>query len=113
MVNSPLGSANQAYLLIWAGSLIGEMRHDSWATGRRRDCRSHRRSAIGVAPAAGAEPLNGSCIAGKMNSDGSCYYANCSEAEAAGECDIAEGSPHYCTKQDRDGDGVACECNTW
>ena len=67
-------------------------------------------AAIGVAPAAGAEAFDGNCIAGRMNSDGSCYYANCSEAKAAGECDIAEGDSHYCSKQDRDGDGIACEC---
>lgn len=45
-----------------------------------------------------------------MNTDGSCFYASCTEAKAAGECDIPQGDPHYCAKQDRDGDGVACEC---
>lgn len=66
-------------------------------------------AAVGVAPAAEAE-LHSNCIAGRMNSDGSCYYANCSEAKANGECDIAEGDAHYCSKQDRDSDGIACEC---
>jgi Excalibur calcium-binding domain len=65
---------------------------------------------INVAPAASADPLDANCIAGKMNEDGSCYYANCSEAKAAGECDILEGDAHYCPKQDRDSDGIACEC---
>jgi hypothetical protein len=67
-------------------------------------------AAIGLAPAASAEPLNANCIAGRMNADGSCYYANCSEAKANNECDIPEGAAHYCDKQDRDGDGIACEC---
>ncbi len=57
-----------------------------------------------------AEPPNTNCIAGRMNADGSCYYKNCTEAKANGECDIPEGSSHYCSKQDRDGDGIACEC---
>jgi Excalibur calcium-binding domain len=66
-------------------------------------------TAISVAPA-GAAPLDGNCIAGRVNADGSCYYANCSEAKANHECDIPEGDSHYCSKQDRDGDGIACEC---
>lgn len=66
-------------------------------------------TAIGAAPAAVGEPL-GNCIAGKMNADGSCFYQNCTEAKANGECDISASNPHYCAKQDRDGDGLACEC---
>jgi hypothetical protein len=65
--------------------------------------------ALGVAPAVIADPIDADfCTA--WNADGSCYYANCSEAFAAPECDIPKGSPHYCAKQDRDGDGIACEC---
>jgi hypothetical protein len=67
-------------------------------------------TAIGVAPAAGAEPLDGNCIAGKLTSDGSCYYSSCAEAKSNGECDIAQGDSHYCPKRDGDGDGIACEC---
>jgi hypothetical protein len=66
--------------------------------------------ALGAAAAATAEPLDANCIAGKMSANGSCYYANCTEAKAAGECDILEGDAHYCPKQDRDNDGIACEC---
>ena len=65
--------------------------------------------AMGVGPSTGAT-LNRDCIAGRMNNDGSCYYANCSEAKANGECDIAQGADHYCSEQDRDSDGIACEC---
>jgi hypothetical protein len=39
----------------------------------------------------------------------SCYYPNCTAAHKAGEGDIPSSSPHYCSKQDRDGDGIACE----
>ena len=67
-------------------------------------------TAIGAAPVAIGEPVNGSCIADKVNFDGSCYYKNCSEAKADGECDIPQGDSHYRSKQDRDGDGLACEC---
>ena len=66
--------------------------------------------AIGSAPPVLADQLSSDCIAGKMNFDGSCYYKNCTEAKANGECDIPEGSEHYCSKQDRDNDGLACEC---
>lgn len=69
--------------------------------------------AAGPAPTvevAQAEPPSKNCIAMKVNQDGSCYYKNCSEAKAAGECDIPTGDPHYCSKQDRDNDGLACEC---
>jgi hypothetical protein len=65
--------------------------------------------AVPVAPPASADPLDDlACTA--WNADGSCYWSNCSEAKANGECDIPIGSAHYCTKQDKDGDGVACEC---
>ena len=37
------------------------------------------------------------------------YYANCSEARAAGVAPIYEGQPGYSRKLDRDGDGIACE----
>ena len=65
---------------------------------------------IGAAPAAVAAAPDSDCIAGLMNTDGSCTYANCSEARADGVCDIPEGSEDYCSKQDRDNDGIACEC---
>ncbi|MFC7439660.1 excalibur calcium-binding domain-containing protein [Laceyella putida] len=39
----------------------------------------------------------------------SVYYANCSEARAAGAAPIYAGEPGYAKKLDRDGDGVACE----
>jgi len=38
-----------------------------------------------------------------------CYWENCTEAHQNSEGNIAQGSAHYCAKQDRDGDGVACE----
>jgi len=37
------------------------------------------------------------------------YYANCSEARAAGAAPIRRGQPGYGAHLDRDGDGVACE----
>ncbi|MFV8320986.1 excalibur calcium-binding domain-containing protein [Mycobacterium sp. 23] len=55
-----------------------------------------------------ADPLEINCT--QFNEDGSCYWANCTQAKANGECNIREGSAHYCAKQDRDGDGLACEC---
>lgn len=37
------------------------------------------------------------------------YYANCSEAKAAGAAPLYTNSPGYRSGLDRDGDGVACE----
>jgi len=39
----------------------------------------------------------------------SVYYANCSEARAAGAAPLKRGEPGYRPKMDRDGDGIACE----
>lgn len=40
---------------------------------------------------------------------GGTYFANCSEARAAGAAPIRRGEAGYSSKLDRDGDGVACE----
>lgn len=37
------------------------------------------------------------------------YYANCTEAKAAGVAPLYRGQPGYRDALDRDGDGVACE----
>lgn len=37
------------------------------------------------------------------------YYANCSEARAAGDTPLYRGDPGYASHLDRDNDGVACE----
>lgn len=37
------------------------------------------------------------------------YYANCSEARAAGAAPLYRGDPGYAAHLDRDGDGDACE----
>ncbi|MEU9731704.1 excalibur calcium-binding domain-containing protein [Streptomyces sp. NPDC048002] len=42
-------------------------------------------------------------------SGGSVYYANCSEARAAGAAPILAGEPGYASHLDRDGDGVGCD----
>ncbi|SOJ56073.1 hypothetical protein MSIMFB_03549 [Mycobacterium simulans] len=65
-------------------------------------------SAIGASSAGIAEPAEVNCT--QFNEDGSCYWANCTQAKANSECNIPQGSTHYCSKQDRDGDGFACEC---
>jgi hypothetical protein len=39
--------------------------------------------------------------AAPMASASSCYYPNCTAAKKAGECNIQQGSPHYCPQQDR------------
>lgn len=37
------------------------------------------------------------------------YYANCSQARAAGADPVYDGDPGYASHLDRDGDGVGCE----
>jgi hypothetical protein len=37
------------------------------------------------------------------------YFANCSEARAAGAAPVRVGQPGYSARLDRDGDGVGCE----
>ena len=39
----------------------------------------------------------------------SVYYANCTEAKAAGAAPLYQGDPGYRSQLDRDSDGVACE----
>lgn len=46
---------------------------------------------------------------GGTNPGSSVYYANCSEARAAGAAPIYRGEPGYRSGLDRDNDGVACE----
>jgi Excalibur calcium-binding domain len=41
--------------------------------------------------------------------DDNVYYANCSEARAAGAAPLYRGDPGYRSGLDRDKDGVACE----
>jgi hypothetical protein len=44
-----------------------------------------------------------------VRSPQSVYYANCTEARAAGAAPIREGEPGYAPHLDRDRDGIACE----
>ena len=37
-------------------------------------------------------------------------FKNCTQAKAAGYCDIPEDSPYYGSWLDRDQDGLGCEC---
>jgi hypothetical protein len=46
---------------------------------------------------------------GSSDLSGSVYYANCTEARAAGATPILIGEPGYRSDLDRDKDGVACE----
>ncbi|MHC3472086.1 excalibur calcium-binding domain-containing protein [Streptomyces sp. 7R007] len=52
-----------------------------------------------------AEPA----AADDSDAGGSVYYANCTEARAAGVTPLHSGDPGYDSHLDRDGDGVACE----
>ena len=69
-------------------------------------------AAFGILSAAGAHANAQSVHAGCGSwsaSAGSCYFPNCTAAHKAGYGDIPSSDPYYCPKQDRDGDGLACE----
>ncbi|WP_225983829.1 excalibur calcium-binding domain-containing protein [Epidermidibacterium keratini] len=61
-----------------------------------------------AAPAPAPEPAPTAAPAPEPQSS-SAYYANCSEAKAAGAAPLYAGDPGYRAGLDRDGDGVACE----
>jgi excalibur calcium-binding domain-containing protein len=48
-------------------------------------------------------------VGGGGGGGGAVYYANCTEARAAGDTPLYVGDPGYRRALDRDGDGVACE----
>lgn len=54
-------------------------------------------------------PTNSSSVQPTEENEPHIYYANCSEAKAAGAAPIRRGEPGYAAHLDRDGDGVACE----
>ncbi|POX90209.1 hypothetical protein C3477_05120 [Mycobacterium kansasii] len=64
--------------------------------------------ALGAAPVARTEPAEANCT--ELSSTGSCVYKNCTDAHAHGRCNIPSDDPAYCPRQDRDNDGLACEC---
>jgi hypothetical protein len=60
-----------------------------------------------VVPGESAPPVVDSDTTWSASS--SCYYPNYTAAHQDGEGNIPSNSSHYCSKQDRDGDGIACE----
>lgn len=62
-----------------------------------------------VEPAPTAVPTPVQEPASAPSSGGSSYYANCSEARAAGVAPLYAGEPGYRSGLDRDNDGIACE----
>jgi hypothetical protein len=65
-------------------------------------------SALLSAPTAKSEPTDTTCT--ELTGNGNCVYKNCTDAHAHGRCNIPSDDPAYCPKQDRDNDGLACEC---
>lgn len=70
-------------------------------------------AAASPAPAPAPEAMSATAPQGMnvpvpLNTSG-CYWTNCTQAHQNGEGDIPQGSAHSCSKQDRDGDGIARE----
>lgn len=74
--------------------------HNNRKTG---DYHCHGGSSGGSAKASGPQALYNN------GGDNRSYYANCSEARAAGVAPLRRGQRGYAPKLDRDGDGIACE----
>ena len=56
-----------------------------------------------------AKAKNGVRTARTLFGNSDVYFANCSQARAAGAAPVRAGSPGYARRLDRDGDGVGCE----
>ncbi|MET7455387.1 excalibur calcium-binding domain-containing protein [Streptomyces sp. NPDC005574] len=56
-----------------------------------------------------AEPAEDSGADDSGSGGGDVYYANCTEARAAGAAPIRRGEPGYASHLDRDNDGIACD----
>lgn len=62
---------------------------------------------VTVTAAGAQQAADATTTAAQQGSD--VYYANCTEAKAAGAAPLYSGQPGYRSALDRDGDGVACE----
>jgi endonuclease YncB( thermonuclease family) len=71
--------------------------------------RHPRQEAYVDADAASASVCTSATTAAAPPATSSAYYANCTEARAAGVAPLHEGEPGYRAALDRDHDGVACE----
>jgi hypothetical protein len=86
--------------MIAALALVGAETEADARRGRSRRSSYRRRSSYGSSRSYGAY---------SGGSGGGGYYANCSQARAAGAAPIMAGDAGYSRRLDRDGDGVACE----
>lgn len=79
-------------------------RHGCHTNRKTGDYHCHRKPAD-------VTPQRQSLVPGQQLRAGSgeVYYANCTEARAAGAAPLERADPGYRSAMDRDGDGVACE----
>ena len=68
-----------------------------------------RRYDLAISTQSGDRPTLFAWSAGKRSAAGATYYANCSEARAAGAAPVRRGDPGYAPHLDRDNDGIGCE----
>lgn len=91
--------------------MVGVIRNESgWALlDREADCWA---SAAYLGPQREAAPerqVRSLASTAPRRQARSAYYANCSEARAAGAAPVYSSDPGYARRLDRDGDGVGCE----
>lgn len=91
------------------GGLNAEGCHNNRKTG---DYHCHRAPAASTDPRAtgsGLSPQTQPKAEPARIQGDTVYYANCSEARAAGAAPVRRGDPGYAKHLDRDNDGVGCE----
>ena len=115
----PLEGARCGYIADWIAvkarwqlSIDGRER-DAMARYLKTNCSDQRIAPWETQAVSAPTSVNSSPPPVTVNTDGgtsgSVYYANCTEARAAGAAPILVGEPGYRVAMDRDQDGIACE----
>ena len=93
-----MDSTEKTFLQSYLRNNCPDQRIAPWETAAVSPPPSANTAAPATTPATGSSDLSGSV-----------YYANCTEARAAGAAPILIGEPGYRSALDRDKDGIACE----
>lgn len=100
--------AAAALLVASAGSAVAHPGGTD-ASGCHTNRKTGQRHCHGAGGGSSARPAAAKPARRSGAAYGSPYYANCTEARAAGAAPINRGEPGYAPHLDRDNDGVACE----
>lgn len=79
------------------------------AAGCHRDRRNGGSHCHGAGTSRSGRRVQALRSPGRSDEGHGVYFANCSQARAAGAAPVRAGQPGYSRRLDRDGDGVGCE----